>query len=326
MLLFSRNLSEDPNNELNTSAISNVSNKSAQPKRTRFTADVSSILSIIEEPSLIEYITRNRYRRGSSESHLNLDECLERLKNEALCLLKLSENITKHTVNGDHQKLSDKDDSCEEEDGLKKSASAKAEKLNRAKSFNESLLSNGGARTRTFETRTTRSLPLFSPPSKEELHESVEKCEQTGGELNIRLHELKNRLLKSEDEKRSLEQELANIISRHDSLAGELRSAKDQIESLESQRETYMESFGASIVSPRHEAKIQKTTSLIQLQERAKGLLNQSHQQIGDNTNLLLQLVEDFCREGDRFMEEGKKDKDDLQSQVLSILCISIFH
>lgn len=283
----------------------NITNQSVRSNitRKRFIPDVTGILSIIEEPSLVEFITNNK---NSIEFRLNLDDCLERLKAEAVYILQLSENLTQKPPptngNGNGKLLSDKDDSCEEEDGLKRKL-VKRDKIGRTRSLNESILNGGSRKNSTNEGPTTKSLPIFDSKSIESESGEDDGEVLSNSELNIRLHELKNRLVKSEDEKKSLELELA--------------STKEQLEVLEGQKEIFMEGFGSNILSPRHQATLQRTTSLIDLQERAKNILNTSHNQTsGENTQLLMQLVEDFCREGDRFMEEGKKDKDDLQSQV----------
>lgn len=60
-----------------------------------------------------------------------------------------------------------------------------------------------------------------------------------------------------------------------------------------------------------------KSFSLMELQEKAKTFLTASpNTSAVDNAILLYQLIEDFCRETDRYMETEKKDRDDLQLQV----------
>lgn len=55
----------------------------------------------------------------------------------------------------------------------------------------------------------------------------------------------------------------------------------------------------------------------MELQEKAKTFLTASpNTSAVDNAILLYQLIEDFCRETDRYMETEKKDRDDLQLQV----------
>lgn len=64
-----------------------------------------------------------------------------------------------------------------------------------------------------------------------------------------------------------------------------------------------------------------------ELQEKAKVILNtssggvtgavvESGSSATANSAQLLQFIEDFCREGDRVVDENKRDKVDLQKQV----------
>lgn len=55
-------------------------------------------------------------------------------------------------------------------------------------------------------------------------------------------------------------------------------------------------------------------TSFSALQERAKQYFNDSN--ATENVSQMLQLIEDFCREGDKLVEEEKEAKKDLQEQV----------
>lgn len=310
-----RRLSIEDNLDFNTSALSLYSTKS---RPSRYVHDVSGILSVIDDPSLIDFISKTR--SSGIDFRLNIDDCLLKLKSEALQLLKLSENLTGLESNG-RVKSPDKEDSCEEEDGLKKTSFKEIKRISRANSLNDSAV-NGNSPYH--EGRATRSLPIFTPQisSKESIYASENLDSEKNSELNIQLHELRNRLLKSEDEKKSLEHDLTESLKKHDGLVTELFNAKVKIDMLEGQKETFMEGFGANLVSPRHQATIPKSSNLIQLQEKAKTFLNQSHEESNKSTNQLLQLVEDFCREGDRFMEDGKRDKDDLQSQVFLLVFV----
>ncbi|KAI8037701.1 hypothetical protein M5D96_009201 [Drosophila gunungcola] len=66
----------------------------------------------------------------------------------------------------------------------------------------------------------------------------------------------------------------------------------------------------------------QSSASFVALQERARHLLSSSpvkeqpSRDMANSTVTLLQMIEDFCREGDKVVECGKKDREDLQSQV----------
>lgn len=209
----------------------NIENVSVvQHKRVKFAPDMSGILSIVDDPSLVEFITQNKDL--SSDFRVNFDDCLERLRSEALTILGLSEHmITKNKEEGAPKEINH---SSEEEDGLKRNSIKRREKVARAKSLNESLL-NGNRRGSVVKENgsNTKSLPIYSS--------ATESDEIPKSELNVKLHELKNRLVKSEDEKKSLEEELAGVISRHDSLVTELTATKVQLETYETQKEVFTE-------------------------------------------------------------------------------------
>lgn len=69
-----------------------------------------------------------------------------------------------------------------------------------------------------------------------------------------------------------------------------------------------------------------------ELQEKAKVMFSNSTT-TGEfvdsenvNTGQLLQFIEEFCREGDRVVDESKRDKVDLQNQVGRLKLIGILH
>lgn len=209
----------------------NIENLSVvQHKRVKFAPDMSGILSIVDDPSLVEFITQNKDL--SSDFRVNFDDCLERLRSEALTILGLSEHMI--TKNKEEVAPKEINHSSEEEDGLKRNSIKRREKVARAKSLNESLL-NGNRRGSVVKENgsNTKSLPIYSS--------ATESDEIPKSELNVKLHELKNRLVKSEDEKKSLEEELAGVISRHDSLVTELSATKVQLETYETQKEVFTE-------------------------------------------------------------------------------------
>lgn len=41
-----------------------------------------------------------------------------------------------------------------------------------------------------------------------------------------------------------------------------------------------------------------------------------SERTVGDHKSPYLQLIEELCREGDRLLEEARKERDDLQQQA----------
>ncbi|XP_055703876.1 pericentrin isoform X3 [Phlebotomus papatasi] len=253
-------------------------------KRIKFTPDVAGILNLVEDPCLVKFITNSR----DEESNVfNLEDFLESLNTEVEYLLKLSEDLTKSRDAGNGK---EKDDSCEEEDGLK--SVTKRQKISKTSSLVENL-PNGEHR----EIPESHSLPIFGPIDA-----------LRAGEVNLQLHELRNRLLKSEEERRSLAAELAGVVQ-------ELSLTKDQVATLEGRRETFSEGFGSNPISPIHQNS-RPVLTFGELQEKAKQILNNpANVSIGDNSTAVLQLIEDFCREGDRHQEEKRRDRDDLQAQ-----------
>ncbi|XP_058465228.1 golgin subfamily B member 1 isoform X2 [Malaya genurostris] len=271
--------------------LSNISVCSTTKKLLKFAPDVSGLISIIEDPSLLDYVSKDNGTSDDVNQSLNLEECLELLRSEALHLLTLSEKRTKRlaTKDEDLDKISEKSDSCEEEDGLKRGLNKNAS----SRSFDDNLIRAVGLSESKFNAVSSLPLDLGSV--------------QSSGELNIQLHELKNRLLKTEDEKRVLE-------SRNNSLVVELNEAKLHLLELNSQRVEFSEGYGTNALLP---STHRSNNGFVELQERAKHLLgNTSPDNTIDISANLLQLVEDFCREGERYMEDEKRDKLDLQSQI----------
>ncbi|XP_061519073.1 A-kinase anchor protein 9 isoform X1 [Anopheles gambiae] len=289
----------------------------ASCKLLKFAPDVSGIISIIEDPSLVEYVSAKAQQQRDDGTEpenisLNLEECLERLRAEALSLLALSERIKQKSSSGtttkedESDRVSEKNDSCEEEDGLKRRGKA----LESARSFDENIGRQQDGPDRLSDAKSNgahgcRSLPIDLTGL------------QLNGELNMQLHELKNRLLKSEDERKLLESELAEARSKQSSLVSELSETKQHLLELNSQRVEFSEGYGTNALLPTAQ---RVNNSFVELQERAKVLLGSTTGAGADQTiedsSMLLQLVEDFCREGERYLEDGKRDRMDLQLQI----------
>lgn len=92
-----------------------------QSLRASFLPDVSGIISLIENQSLLNFVTEkfeNGDAANESLSGFNLNECLEKLKLEADSLLHLSERLI-NKKNIDNRELDRKNKSFEDEDGLK---------------------------------------------------------------------------------------------------------------------------------------------------------------------------------------------------------------
>ncbi|EAA07010.5 AGAP010655-PA, partial [Anopheles gambiae str. PEST] len=289
----------------------------ASCKLLKFAPDVSGIISIIEDPSLVEYVSTKAQQQRDDGTEpenisLNLEECLERLRAEALSLLALSERIKQKSSSGtttkedESDRVSEKNDSCEEEDGLKR----RGKSLESARSFDENIGRQQDGPDRLGDAKSNgahgcRSLPIDLTGL------------QLNGELNMQLHELKNRLLKSEDERKLLESELAEARSKQSSLVSELSETKQHLLELNSQRVEFSEGYGTNALLPTAQ---RVNNSFVELQERAKVLLGSTTGAGADQTiedsSMLLQLVEDFCREGERYLEDGKRDRMDLQLQI----------
>lgn len=114
------NLSNSPDKDttnitLNSSVQSNQSLQMNISKQVKIIPDVSGLLSVIDDPKLVEFVTNDNDEILTS---FNLRECLEKLRLEANHLLKLSENLSKRK--DEDEEGDEKSDSCEEEDGLKR--------------------------------------------------------------------------------------------------------------------------------------------------------------------------------------------------------------
>lgn len=104
--------------DFNQSVCSSVDDR---PMRLSLIPNVSGILSLIDDPSLLSFVNDKDEMDDilcSSFSKFDLNECLEKLKIEADSLLKLSEKmIYKRLL--DNREIDEAQKSLEEEDGLK---------------------------------------------------------------------------------------------------------------------------------------------------------------------------------------------------------------
>lgn len=289
------------NEEFNKSEDFNISAISSTAKRfLPYKPDISNLIAVIEDPKLLEFISKtppvaddsqeriDDETLGGGLTQINIVDCLGRLKAEANNILGLSEQLygnRRSQLNNSIDKLSDKTDSCEEEDGLRKTHCKSLE------AFDKKVVDD--------KAEIAQSLPAFFGELK-------------ASELHEKLRELKSQLIKSEEERRDLKKELNEVLKRSVSLESELKEAKNQLEG----KEMVMEGFGTQ--SPMHVSKnAKKNASLVELQEKAKGILAASpNNSTVDNAVALQQLIEDFCRETDYYIESDKRDRDDLQHQV----------
>nr|XP_036226737.1 golgin subfamily A member 4 isoform X3 [Bactrocera oleae] len=295
-------------------------------KQSRCILDVHNLLDLVEDPSLVEFVSNK-----SGDEDFDLRECLERLNTEALYLLHISEELSKRQ----RRRLSslssglEKIDSCCEgdSDGEKSpSIGQQIRRFMRTSSFNEQNLPTYKEHIKHQQGQLLNSLPpdLNRLRTEHYINNNDELFSTPGGnasELNFQVHELKNRLVKSETDRVKLQEELEHTIQRNAELGQELQALRDQLSQLNSLNNTdYAEGYGhGSLRSPpRAVGSDRSSTSFTQLQEKARNILSSPMQQQPNNdaTVVLLQMIEDFCREGEKVMECGKKDRDDLQSQI----------
>lgn len=209
---------------------------SVQQRVIRLVPDVSGILSLIEDPSLVDFVDQH-----STETSFNLNVCVGRLKTEAMQLLEITEEMfKKKRVPATQCALTEKADSCEEEDGLK-SKSKKRSPLKHNSSLNESILSQGQLEHRidTSKMKERHSLPghlVFRG-------DDDNRSQGHASELSSQVNEFKNRLLVSEAEKEQLKVHLDEAMKNHDNLSNMLSLAKQRLEILESQKEDISEGY-----------------------------------------------------------------------------------
>ncbi|XP_039965487.1 centromere-associated protein E isoform X8 [Bactrocera tryoni] len=295
-------------------------------KQSRCIPDVHNLLELVEDPSLVEFVSNQ-----SGDEDFDLRECLERLNTEALYLLHLSEELSKRH----RRRLSslssglEKIDSCCEGDSDGEKSPSIGEQVHRfirTSSLNEQNLPTYKEHIKHQQGQLLNSLPpdLNRLRTEHPMNNNDELFSTPGGnasELNFQVHELKNRLVKSETDRVKLQEELEHTIQRNAELGQELQALRDQLSQLNSLNNTdYAEGYGhGSLRSPpRAAGSDRSSTSFTQLQEKARTILSSPMQQQPNNdaTVVLLQMIEDFCREGEKVMECGKKDRDDLQSQT----------
>lgn len=177
--------------DLNQSSCSSVGHRSTRPS---LVPDVSGILSLIDDPSLLSFVNDTDIMLNTTASNFNLNECLEKLKMEADSLLMMSEEMIQKRI-ADNKEYEDAQKSLEEEDGLKI-----------AKDDFNFESANGKARL---------SLPNYFAESQ--------RKQLSHGDLN----DLKNRLLLAETKNQELEKKLAESVAQQQELTQKLNSYLD---------------------------------------------------------------------------------------------------
>lgn len=212
-----------------------TSSTTTSSKRNRQCLDMSCLLSLIDDPSLLEFISGPA---AATDLEFNLEEHLDQLNLEAIHILKLSEKLRGQDdgllslsgseaddgVGGGSEKG---DESCEEqEDGLRSRQVMKNGNGGIGPLRQNSL--NGGYSPKKANGVKQREEEARSLPSIKALHADFSPEDQQ--KINIHFNELKNRLQKSEDDRRSLEVQLAKVRSRNSSLVEELAQTKEILE------------------------------------------------------------------------------------------------
>ncbi|KMY99681.1 GRIP and coiled-coil domain-containing protein 2 isoform X13 [Drosophila simulans] len=320
LLFHSR--SQDGGDDLEATLSSSLNNT----KQMFRVPDVHSLLEVVEDPSLVQFIDSKSNEEPSEDFDLN--DCLERLKSEASYLLHLSEDLHKqqrtHDESSEHLDEPEKQEHelcCEAEDGLKTTGAVHQQVLSkflRTNSLNDQQM--GVASQRKNSNPEAGKTHSSLPPDLQE-HAG------NASELSFQLVQLKNRLIKSEADRQNLQQQLSHTIDRNAELGQELQALRDQLSQLNSLNHTdYNEGYGLGTLKSLQEQGLdQSSASFLALQERARHLLSSSpvkEQPSRDQANstvILLQMIEDFCREGDKVVEFSKKDREDLQSQYAQL-------
>lgn len=184
--------------DLNQSVCSSIGNRSM---RLSLVPDVSGILALIDDPSLLNFVNDNDINPNSTANGFSLNDCVEKLKIEADALLTLSEKWNPKRFT-DNKEFEETQKSIEEEDGLKI-----------------------GKDDISFEHSTQRP-PRMSLPA-------LFTYDKSGGDLHRKplshsdLNDLKNRLVLAETKNQELEKKLAESLVHQQELTQKLNSYVD---------------------------------------------------------------------------------------------------
>lgn len=183
--------------ELNQSVCSSVGNRSM---RLSLVPDVSGILSLIDDPSLLNFVNDNEINLNSTANGFSLNDCVEKLKIEADALLSLSEKWNPKRF-ADNKEYEETQKSHEEEDGLKT-----------------------GKDDNTFENINQRP-PRMSLPILFTHDRSVDLQRKPLSHSD--LNDLKNRLVLAETKNQELEKKLAESLAHQQELTQKLSTYVD---------------------------------------------------------------------------------------------------
>lgn len=195
--------------DLNKSTSSTIANTSM---RVSLVPDVSGILSLIEDPSLLNFVKEKYDHNDSIASNdgipFNLNDCLEKLKIEADSLLQLSEKLIQKN-GGDPNDFNEKSNLIEEEDGLKC-----------AKMVSLTICSKDELNIENRHQKQRLSLPTYLPQDK-----NIDLSLNTLSHGDLK--DLKNRLIIAENKNQELEKKLAESVAQQNELTVKLNSYLD---------------------------------------------------------------------------------------------------
>lgn len=191
------NRSDSPVNlnetDFNQSTCSSIGGHSM---RVSLVPDLSGILSLLEDQSLLNFVNEKDDNEANSNANkFDLNGCLEKLKIEADNLLNLSEKMMTQKRMADNKDIDETQKSLEEEDGLK---IAKDD-------FNVENVQ-----------KPRLSLPNFFAMEKQ-------RSPMSQSDLN----DLKNRLLMAENKNQELEKKLTESLAQQNELQLKLNSYLD---------------------------------------------------------------------------------------------------
>lgn len=129
-------------------------------------------------------------------------------------------------------------------------------------------------------------------------------------DLNNRLVELQNYIANLESVKEQLENQNELLMEKQKVLEKDLSKAHEKIgELIESgHKEIVSEGYGEKVTTNRR-----NSITFGELQEKARTFIAEW---VSEADNPVLLLLEDFCKEGDKIMEEKRREREDLMQQV----------
>lgn len=182
------NVSMTTEEQLNASECDvNLSILSSATKRfINFKPDVSSLIAAVEDPKLLEYLTKANESVGSNPQ-INIVDCLECLNVEANKIVELSDKICRRPA---VDEPSDKTDCCEDEDGLMRVPGSSLDELDAiAISPKKKNLNSGAA---SVNMQELEKLLSANDKERQTLQSSLDEAEEKIRALEKELNESKS--------------------------------------------------------------------------------------------------------------------------------------